>query len=154
MIDYEERLALPLWWWPAGLGLASLAAAVVHSGAGGLRAVVPYVVLLPMAVVVLLRLSRGRIRVADGVLHVPGARIPVTHLAAGTPYDAQGSSTSLPRLADPMAFLALRSWVPTGVRLEVDDPADDTPYWLVSSRRPEQLLAAVRSSSAGRAPSS
>ena len=30
------------------------------------------------------------------------------------------------------------------VRVPVEDPADPAPYWLVSSRRPDQLAAALR----------
>ena len=30
------------------------------------------------------------------------------------------------------------------VLVVLDDPEDPTPYWLVSSRRPEKVLAALR----------
>jgi hypothetical protein len=29
------------------------------------------------------------------------------------------------------------------VRIEIEDPSDRTPYWLASSRHPEQLIAAL-----------
>lgn len=136
---YDERLTVPLWWWPGALVVSGLLAAVVHSGAGGARAVVPYAVALPVTVVLLLRASRGRIRVADGVLHVPGARVPVALVDRVVPLDA----ASLRRLAGPQrhpwAHLARKGFVQTAVLVELDDPQDDTPYWVVSTRRPQQL---------------
>ena len=82
-VAYEERLTAPLWVWAAVLAVAGVSAAALHGGAPGWRAVVPYAVLLPVAVAGLLWVSRGRVRVADGVLHVPGARIPLDHLLGG-----------------------------------------------------------------------
>jgi hypothetical protein len=140
---YDEPLRVPLWWWPGGLAVALMLAAVVHSGAGGARAVVPYAVAAPLAVAVLLRASRGRVRVVDGVLHVPGARVPVALVDRAVPVDA----TSLRRLAGPQrhpwAFVARKGFIPTAVLVELDDPADETPYWVVSTRRPEALAAAL-----------
>jgi hypothetical protein len=45
--------------------------------------------------------------------------------------------------ADPRAFLYLRGWVPTAVRLDLNDPSDPAPYWYVSTRRPEELAVAL-----------
>jgi hypothetical protein len=35
-------------------------------------------------------------------------------------------------------------WVDAVVRLEIIDPMDPTPYWLISTRNPEMFLAALR----------
>ena len=140
---YTERLAAPWWWWPFGLLVAGIVAAEVHGGADGLLSVLPYAICLPVAVAVLVHLSRAKIVLtADGLLRVKGARIPVDHLAGGTAYDPKTSRAML-RGADPLAFTSIRPFVGTGVHLEVDDPTDDTPYWLVSSRRPEELLRSI-----------
>ena len=140
---FEERLTVPWWWWPAGVALGLLLAAVVHGGADGPRAVVPYAVAVPLVLVLLARASGGRVRVADGVLHVPGARVPVALVDRAVALDRE----SVRRLAGPQrhpwAHLACRGFVPTAVLVELDDPADDTPYWVVSTRRPDALVAAV-----------
>lgn len=140
---YEERLVAPPLWWLGGLGVALLIAAGIHSGGSGPRAVVPYVV-LPLAVVGWMAYaSRGRIRVADGVLHVPGARIPVAALGGATPLDRDATGQVRGPLAQPLAFVVTRPWLSQSVRLQVEDPEDDTPYWLVGTRRPAELAAAV-----------
>ncbi len=44
---------------------------------------------------------------------------------------------------DARAWLLLRGWIPGVVRVRLDDPDDPTPYWLVSSRHPRRLAAAL-----------
>lgn len=143
-VTYNERLAVPWWWWPVGLAIAVVAAAEIHGGTGGpLRSVLPYVVLPGLTALVLTVSSRSRVRVVDGVLHVPGARLPVSAIGALTALDPTGVRRWLGPLAQPWAFVALRPWLQTGVRVELDDRADDTPYWLIGSRRPAELVAAL-----------
>jgi hypothetical protein len=149
---YVERLVVPRWAWPAGVALALLLAAPVHGGAGGARAVVPYVVAVLLAVAALALSSRGRIEVADGVLHVPGARVPVDVLGAVQPLDAEQTRRLRGPTADVRAHVAARPWLRRAVQVRIEDPDDDTPYWLVTSRRPEQLagaLEAARRASSG-----
>lgn len=140
---YDEPLRVPLWAWPAGLGLAVVLAAPVHGGAGGARAVVPYVVALVVAVALLVRASRGRVRVVDGVLHVPGARAPVEVLGAVQVLEPEGVRRLRGPAADVRAHVAARPWLRRAVAVRIEDPDDDTPYWLVSTARPEALAAAL-----------
>lgn len=142
--DYDERLLAPPWVWLAALAVALVVAATLHAGAGGARAVVPYALVLPGTVAALLSSSRGRVRVADGVLSVPGARIPITSLGGVTPLDKEGTRRLRGPLAEPRAFLATRSWLTSSVRVQIEDPDDDTPYWLISTRRPQALAQALR----------
>lgn len=43
------------------------------------------------------------------------------------------------RDADPAAFMAITFWISTGVKINLQDERDSTPYWLVSSRKSEEL---------------
>ena len=45
--------------------------------------------------------------------------------------------------ADPAAFNATRFWVTTGVKVEIKDRKDPTPYWLISSRKAKYLSKAL-----------
>jgi hypothetical protein len=141
--SYRERLVVPVWWVVAALAVAGLAAAELHGGAGGLRAVVPYVVLPPLAVAGLALLSRKQVRVEGGVLHVPGARAPLTAFGPPEVLDAASLRLWLGPNADATAWVAVPPWARTAVRLPVVDPEDDTPYWLVGTRRADALAAAL-----------
>ena len=141
--SYDERLTAPIWAWPAGVLLALLLAAPVHGGAGGARAVVPYVVAVVLALAVLALVSRGRIRVAGDVLHVPGARVPVDVLGAVQALDAEQTRRLRGPTADLRAHVAARPWLRQAVQVRIEDPDDDTPYWLVTTRRPRDLAAVL-----------
>lgn len=47
--------------------------------------------------------------------------------------------------ADARAYLAHRGWIRTAIQVEVRDDADPTPYWLISTRRADELAAALTS---------
>jgi len=57
--------------------------------------------------------------------------------------DATGRRELLGPLADPLAFVVQRPWVPGAVQVMLDDPDDPTPYWVVSTRQPARLAAAL-----------
>lgn len=140
---YAERLRVPVWLWAAGLGVAAALAAELHLGYGGVRAWVPYAVLLPLAAALLWRAGRVEVRVEDGELHVDDAHVPVALLSAAEPLDAAAKQRAMGRELHPYAFVVHRPWVRTAVRLTLDDPADPTPYWLVSTRHPGALATAL-----------
>ncbi|MFZ2527131.1 MAG: DUF3093 domain-containing protein [Rhodococcus sp. (in: high G+C Gram-positive bacteria)] len=140
---YSERLWVPLWWWPIGLGVAALLAAELNMAARSLPEWLTYAVLLPVPVWVLWWTSRKELRVADGELVVDGARLPIDVIARGVVVPASAKSAAMGRQLDPAAYLAHRPWVGTMALVVLDDPDDPTPYWLFSTRRPAELLAAV-----------
>ncbi len=148
-VRYEERLVPPPWVWLGVLTVAAISAATLHGGATGWRSVVPYVLLLPLALGGLLAASRGRVRVADGVLHVPGARIPLSAVGGVTPLDREGTRRVRGPLAEPRAFVVTRGWLSSSVRVQIEDPEDDTPYWLVGTRHPRELAAVLQRVQAG-----
>ena len=72
------------------------------------------------------------------------ARIPVILLGEPVALDALETRAALGPDLDARAYVCLRAWARTAVRVPVTDPKDPTPYWFVSSRRPELLAAALR----------
>ncbi|MFE9956701.1 DUF3093 domain-containing protein [Micromonospora sp. NPDC005299] len=141
--DYSERLGLPWWAWPVGLALAGLLAAELWMGATGVRAWLPFVLLLPAAAATLWWLGRIRVTVRAGELRVDDAHLPVRHIADAVPLDAAGRREVLGVGADPLAFVVQRPWVGGAVQVVLDDPDDPTPFWVVSSRHPVELAAAL-----------
>ncbi len=91
----------------------------------------------------LLSYGSTRIVVSDGVLRVGRAHIDARHLGAAQALDAEQSRRTAGVEADARAFLVLRPYLSRAVRIEILDPADPAPYWLVSTRHPEAFAAAV-----------
>ena len=141
---YDERLGVPLRWWAlATMFLASMLLAF-------LVATPLWIALAGTAVLVILVLAlflgygAARISVHDGVLTAGRARISLVHVGEVVPLDADDTRRLAGRDADARAYLLLRPYLRRAVRIGIDDPADPTPYWLVSTRRPERLAAALR----------
>lgn len=47
------------------------------------------------------------------------------------------------RGADPAAYLATTFWISKGIKVEVLDSRDSTPYWLISTKKAEALKKAL-----------
>ena len=71
------------------------------------------------------------------------ARLPLEHAGRATPYRLDEATLERGQRLDARAWLLLRGWVSPVVKVELDDPQDPTPYWLVSTRRPERLVEAL-----------
>lgn len=147
-VVHSEKMWVPLWWWPAGLAIAVILAAEVHMGAPGVRAWLPYLILLPLPVWALYWLSRMRVEVVrgengSGQLRVGQAHLPLDVIAKAAVVPATAKSAALGRQLDPLAFVQHRTWVKTMVLIVLDDPDDPTPYWLVSTKRPDDLVSAL-----------
>lgn len=84
------------------------------------------------------------VAVDGGELRAGRAHIPLSALGAGRVLDRDGVRAALGPGSDARAFACLRSWIPGAVEVDVIDPDDPTPTWLVSTRRPSELLAAVQ----------
>jgi Protein of unknown function (DUF3093) len=147
-VRYRERLTVPWWWWPPGLGLAALIALEVNQGVPAIPVWVPYAVLLPVAAIALLWLGRMEVRVVAGPdeteLWVGAAHLPVSVVSRSAEVPRSAKSAALGRQLDPAAFTVHRAWVGSMVLLVLEDPDDPTPYWLVSCRHPGRVLAALR----------
>ena len=147
-VRYRERLWVPWWWWPPGLGLAALIALEVNQGVGGLPNWLPFAVLLPVAATVLMWFGKTEVRVLRGSggteLWVGAAHLPVSVISRSAEVPRSAKSAALGRQLDPAAYVVHRAWVGPMALLVLDDPDDPTPYWLVSCRHPDRVLAALR----------
>jgi hypothetical protein len=142
-VDYAERLTVPLRWWAQGTMLvASLWLAVL---AATPEVVAWSVTAGALAVMVALFVSYGSARVAVDrqAFRAGRAQVPLEHVGAVTPLDADDVRRLAGVEADARAYLLLRPYLKRGVRVDIADPADPTPYWLVSCRRPDALVSAL-----------
>lgn len=83
------------------------------------------------------------IRVQEGELWAGRAHIPVVHLGPASVLDRAGVQGAMGPSYDPRSFSCLRVGTGHAVTFRVLDPQDPTPSWLVSTRRPEDLVRAV-----------
>ncbi|GAA5149862.1 DUF3093 domain-containing protein [Nocardioides marinquilinus] len=140
---YAERLHVPLRWWVQGTMLiATLWLALVVAVPPALAWVVTGLALALLAAG-LRAIGSPRIVVAGDVLQVGRARIEARHLGTAVALDAEQTRRVAGREADARAHLVLRPYLPRAVRVEITDPADPAPYWLVGSRHPDRLAGAV-----------
>ncbi|MXP22339.1 DUF3093 family protein [Gordonia sp. HNM0687] len=142
---FSERLTVPWWWWLAAAVVTGVVGYEIQLSAHrSAWSIVGYVVVAVLCAAVLWSMGRVSIRVtADRELQAGRARLPRAVIARGATVPATAKSAALGRQLDPAAFLMHRAWVKTMVLLVLDDPDDPTPYWLVSTRRPAALLAAL-----------
>lgn len=144
-VEYDETLRVPLRWWvQATMFLASIWLAFVVA----LPAAVAWAAtgVLTVAVFSLfVGYGAARVRVADGVFHAGRASIPVSLLSDPTPLEREEAHLLAGRNADARAYHLLRPYLKRAVRVTVVDPADPVPYWLVATRRPDELVAALAS---------
>ncbi len=137
------------------MALAALIAFEVNLGVRTLPNWVPFAVLLPVAAAVLVWFSKTEVRVvvgggaggsgAETELWVGDAHLPVSVIARSAEVPRSAKSAALGRQLDPAAYVVHRAWVGPMALLVLDDPDDPTPYWLVSCRRPDRVLSALRS---------
>ena len=142
---YHERLTVPVSWWLVGLAVILILGAELAAGFGWQVAAAIYAVLVAAWAAMLLSWGRPRIEVAGGELIAGGARLPLAVAGEVRVLDrAQTRAIRGPR-ADPAAFSLIRPYLRESVYVEVTDPAASTPYWVVGTRRPAELAAAINS---------
>ena len=142
MRTYDERLWPPAWLWLAGGVFVGSLGVSFYAALGpffGLAAVLVPGGLLTWGLVS----SAAVVRVEGGELVAGRAHIPLEHLGPAEPLDAEQARAVRGPQSDPAGYHLIRGWVPAGVRLQVTDPADTTPYWFVATRRPPALAAAI-----------
>jgi hypothetical protein len=141
---YDERLGVPLRWWVQGVMLvATLWLALVVALPGAVAWLCTGVALALLAAL-LVSYGSARVKVEDGWLRAGRARIEAVHLGAVEALDAGETRRVAGPAADARAYLLLRPYLKRAVRVEITDPADPAPYWLLSTRHPDELAKAVR----------
>jgi len=146
--EYSERLTPPVGLW-VGIWVGSLALGLSFYVALGpvfglLAMLVPGTVLTA-----LLLQTTATVAVTGGELVAGRAHIPVSALGPARPLTAEESRVVRGPGSDPAGYHLIRGWVPAGVRADVVDPGDRTPYWFVATRHPQDLAAAIEAARQG-----
>ena len=140
---YRERLSVPIRWWAQGTMLvASLWLAVIVAVPGAVAWAVTGAAVALMATL-FLTYGAALVSVEDGWFRAGRARVELRFVGEVGPLDAETTRLVAGRDADARAYLLLRPYRKKAVKVSLRDPADPTPYWLVSTRRPDALAAAL-----------
>lgn len=143
MTLYRERL-----WAPPALYLAT--ALVIPAS---LLVFLPISVLtgvlvaigMEIGVLVLLWALAPTVEVTDTEFRAGRAHLPRTLVGEVEGFEGAAATTQRGPELDARAWTLFRGYVRGVVKVEVRDEADPTPYWLVSVRRPDAVVAALRS---------
>jgi hypothetical protein len=165
---YHERLSVPFGWWLLGLATIVLLGTELAAGYSVPVVIAIYAVLIGGLVLMFLNWGRPTVEVGGGELRAGPARLQLSAVGEVSALDeAQTRSLRGPR-GDPAAFLVIRPYLRRAVyvevarpgaesrrghrrlrlrgfrpRTEVISPPADSPYWLVSTRHPAELAAAI-----------
>jgi hypothetical protein len=149
-VDYAERLTVPLRWWVQGTMLVASLWLAVLVATPEVEVIAWLVAALGLAGMTALFLGYGGVRVSvgDGVLRAGRAHIGLEHVGQVTALDAEALRRLAGVDADARAYLLLRPYLKRGVRVDITDPADPAPYWLIGCRHPDALVSALEATRA------
>ncbi len=142
-VEYDERLSVPLRWWVQGTMLvASLWLAMIVALPATAAWTLTAIAMAGLALG-LLAYGAARVTVDQGFLRAGRARIAALHLGTPSALDAEATRRISGVEADARAYLLLRPYLKRAVRVQITDPADPAPYWLISTRHPDELARAL-----------
>lgn len=143
-MDYHERLTAPAWYWLLAIVFGVSTVVAVGFWYGPWVAVGGALVVTAMVTVALSWAGRTDVAVEAHGLRVGPSVLEWPYVGEVEVLDADATRARLGVDADARAFVIQRAWLDESVVVAVNDPADPHPYWLIGSRRPAQLAAAIR----------
>ena len=142
-MHYQERLWAPASWWVIGLFFAVSFATAVGFALGPAISLAGGGLTTALVAGGLLWYGGSSIVVDEDSLRVGRYRLEAEYLGEVLAHTAGETRERLGRDADRRALLVMRGYIPTSVEVAIADPADPHPYWLVSTRRPDDLAQAL-----------
>ena len=143
LIKFREVLRPPFWLMAFIYFLALSLGIAIWAAMNTMAAVIVMALLTAATILVYFTLSLV-IEIDDLELRIGKAHIEKKFCGEVTVLTPIQMSMQRTREADPAAFLAIRFWTAHGVKIEVNDVRDQTPYWLVTSKRGEKLAQALK----------
>jgi hypothetical protein len=146
MRSYRERLSVPVSSWILGELSALIFASTAWAGFGMIVVIASYVLFCGGCAALLLSWGRATIEVFDGELRAGSVTLPLaTAGQVGALDEAQTRALRGPR-ADPSAYMLIRPYLKRAVYIEISGEHQQRPYWLLCTRRPADLAAAIERS--------
>ncbi|MCU1583522.1 MAG: hypothetical protein JWM49_78 [Microbacteriaceae bacterium] len=83
------------------------------------------------------------VRITNRELVAGRARVPIEMIGEVTAFTGDEATLERGQRLDARAWLLIRGWIAPVVKVDLTDPTDPTPYWIVSTRRPAEVVAAI-----------
>jgi hypothetical protein len=149
MLNYHERLRVPIvWWFINGICVIILGTELV-AGFPVIVGVAIYVAMALICSVTLLHWGGAVVRVGAGELRAAKVRLPLAATGEVRPLNEQQTRAMRGPRADPRAYLLVRPYLKESVYIELTGADARWPYLLIGTRQPARLAEAVEESRAG-----
>ena len=84
------------------------------------------------------------INVDDDVLRIGPAKIEKRFLGQVEILDRAKMQHFMRQGFNPRAFYSVRFWIKSGIKIEINDPRDPTPFWIASSKRAAEIAKLLK----------
>ena len=150
MGSYRERLLVPVGYWLLAVPVVVTLGAEAYFFVDGF---IPPLVILALFLLVALffvNWSSATIEVTSTELKAGGNALALSKTDEVIALDEKQAAALRGPKADPSAHILLRPYLKRAVYIALADPTEGVPYWLVATRHPEELAAAIESAQANK----
>ncbi len=145
MGSYRERLLAPASYWVLAVPVAVTLGAEAYFFVDGFIPPLVIVALYAIIAVFLVNWSSATIEVTGTVLRAGRETLALADADEAIALDEKQAMALRGPRADPAAHILLRPYLKRAVYIALANPAGGVPYWLLATRRPEELAAAIES---------
>jgi hypothetical protein len=145
MGTYRERLLVPVSYWLIAAPVVVLLGAEAYFFVDGYLPVLTIVLLYVIVAAFLLNWGSVTVEVTGGVLRAGRDTLALSDANEVIALNPEQAALLRGPRADPAAHLLLRPYLKRAVCVRLTEAAADAgvPYWLVSTRHPDKLAAAI-----------
>jgi Protein of unknown function (DUF3093) len=140
---YRERLGVPIWWWLATLAGVLLLGSMLWTVLPTALGIASYAVLGTASVALLHFWGAVTIEVTGTELRSGSQSLDLAAIGEVAAMDLAQTRALRGPQANPAAYLLIRPYLPKSVYVEVAGQPRRWPYWLIATRNPAGLAAAI-----------
>ena len=143
MGSYRERLLVPVSYWLLAIPVVLSLGAEAYFFVDGIIPPLVIVALYAIVAAFLLHWNSATVEVTGAVLRAGKDTLALSDVGEVIALDEKQATALRGPRADPSAHLLLRPYLKRAVYVGLADPGEGVPYWMVATRHPEQLAAAI-----------
>lgn len=143
MRSYRERLGVPISWWLATLAGVLLLGTMLWTVLPVALGITSYAILGAASAALLYFWGAVTVEVTGTALRVGSQALELTAIGEVAAMDVTQTRALRGPQANPAAYLLIRPYLPESVYVEVAGRPPQRPYWLIGTRNPEGLAAAI-----------